>query len=48
MVVIKLLLVGGLIAFSIYEIVQVVKMIKDNKKARLEREQQKGKISEKE
>lgn len=48
MVVIKLLLVGGLIAFSIYKIVQVVKMIKDNKKARLEREQEKGKISEKE
>lgn len=34
MVFLRLLLVGGLMAFTIYEIVAIVKQVRDNKKAK--------------
>ena len=36
MMFLRLLLIGGLVAFTIYEIVSIVKTIRDNKKARTE------------
>lgn len=37
MVFLKLLLIGGLVAFTIYEIVSVVKTIRDNKKVKTQK-----------
>lgn len=37
MMFLRLLLIGGLVAFTIYEIVAIVKQIRNNKKAKTEK-----------